>query len=385
MDIEFSGFAVAARTTYSAFRAADPRTRGPDNRCRCSFKRDEEPDSPRGDVFSMSTWKEPSQPHAGMEAETVSARAALSASAERVAPEGARREGELAISERTARQFYAEELRFTANISSRAVIDAFATVPRECFVGPGPWRILSPMRSRDYWTTADADPRHVYHDVLIALDEARGINNGQPSLWAKLYDQLNLSAGAHVVHVGAGAGYYSAVLAEIVGRSGHVTAIEIDPDLAGRARNNLISWPQATVVVADGFAFHGDRPANAIVVNAGVTHVSMTWLDMLSVEHGRLLVPLSNSNGWGGFLLIERHAAETRRYSAQHVSATGIIPCIGGRDPAAEERLDAALARSRMTDVRSLRRAPDAPDETCWLAGDGWWLSTATVDGSQSS
>jgi protein-L-isoaspartate(D-aspartate) O-methyltransferase len=157
----------------------------------------------------------------------------------------------LAISERTARQFYAEELRFTANISSRAVIDAFATVPRECFVGPGPWRILSPMRMGGYWTTADADPRHVYHDVLIALDEARGINNGQPSLWAKLYDQLNLSAGAHVVHVGAGAGYYSAVLAEIVGRSGHVTAIEIDPDLAGRARDNLISWPQATVVVAE--------------------------------------------------------------------------------------------------------------------------------------
>jgi protein-L-isoaspartate O-methyltransferase len=26
-----------------------------------------------------------------------------------------------------------------------AVIDAFATVPREQFVGPGPWRIKSPM------------------------------------------------------------------------------------------------------------------------------------------------------------------------------------------------------------------------------------------------
>ena len=47
---------------------------------------------------------------------------------------------------------------------------------------------------RDYWTTADTDPSRVYHDVLIALDEARGINNGQPSLWARLFDQLNLSA-----------------------------------------------------------------------------------------------------------------------------------------------------------------------------------------------
>ena len=44
-----------------------------------------------------------------------------------------------------ARRRYAEELRFTAKVGSRAVIDAFATVPRERFLGPGPWRILSPM------------------------------------------------------------------------------------------------------------------------------------------------------------------------------------------------------------------------------------------------
>ena len=286
----------------------------------------------------------------------------------------------MAISVKTARRWYAEELRFTANVGSRAVIEAFATVPRERFVGPGPWRIISPMRMGDYWTTADADPRHVYHDALIALDEARGINNGQPSLWAKLYDCLNLSGGEHVVHVGAGSGYYSAVLAEIVGRLGRVTAIEIDPGLAGRAQDNLVPWPQATVVIADGFSFRGDRPVDAIVVNAGVSHISMTWLDTLSPQYGRLLVPLSNKDGSGGFLLIERHAAETRRYPAQHASETGIIHCTGGRDQKAEERLRTALARSSMTDVRSLRRAPDEPDETCWLAGEGWWLSTAAVE-----
>ena len=165
----------------------------------------------------------------------------------------------MAISVRTARQSYAEELRFTANVISRSVVHAFATVPREHFVGPGPWRILSPAHLGDYWTTADANPRHVYHDMLIALDETRGINNGQPSLWAKLYDQLNLSAGANVVHIGAGAGYFSDILAEIVGPRGRVTAIEIDPQLAGRARDNLVPWPQAIVVVADGVAFQEEH------------------------------------------------------------------------------------------------------------------------------
>jgi protein-L-isoaspartate(D-aspartate) O-methyltransferase len=105
----------------------------------------------------------------------------------------------------------------------------------------------------------------------------------------------------------------------------------------------------------------------------------MNWLDMLSANAGRLLVPLTKSDGWGGFLLIKRHAAETRRYAAQYVSPTRVIHCIGGRDPSAEERLDAAMAHSRMTNIRSLRRAPDGPDETCWLAGVGWWLSTAAV------
>jgi protein-L-isoaspartate(D-aspartate) O-methyltransferase len=282
----------------------------------------------------------------------------------------------MAISAEMARQWFAEELRFTANLRARAVIDAFATVPRERFVGPGPWRIVSPMRLGDYWTTPDADPRHVYHDALIALDEARRINNGQPSLWAKLYDELDLASGAHVVHIGAGAGYYSAILAEIVGPRGSVTAIEIDPDLAARARENLVPWPQASVLVADGFGYRGDRPADAIVVNAGVSHLPMTWLDMLAPENGRLLVPLTHSERWGGFLLILRQGGATRRYPARQVSQTGIIHCVGGRDQAAEQRLDAALMRSRMTGVRSLRRAPEEPDETCWLAGEGWWLST---------
>src|SRR6266446_6859518 len=148
-----------------------------------------------------------------------------------------------------ARHWYAEELSFTAKVGSRAVIDAFATVPRELFLGPGPWRILSPMAAAGYWTTEDDDPRHLYHDVLIAIDEKRRLNNGQPSLWARLYDQLELTRGLYVVHVGAGTGYYSAILADIVGAAGHVTAIEIDPALAERARHSLTdAWPQAAVV-----------------------------------------------------------------------------------------------------------------------------------------
>ncbi|HEY2620596.1 MAG TPA: methyltransferase domain-containing protein [Acetobacteraceae bacterium] len=281
-----------------------------------------------------------------------------------------------------ARCWFAEELRHVARVRSPAVVHAFATVPREHFAGPGPWRLLSASFVRDYWTTENADPRHLYHDVLIAIDEARRLNNGQPSLWAFLYDQLGLAAAQHVVHVGIGTGYYSAILAEIVGRDGTVTAVEIDAALAARARTNLApAWPQANVVTADGFAFRPEQPADVIIVNAGVTHLSVAWLDALAEDNGRLLVPLTEADRAGVFVLITRRNGERERYAARHVCRVGIVDCIGGRDDAAQARLVAALRKSRSAPpIQSLRRAPDEPDETCWLAGDGWWLSTAPLE-----
>ena len=72
-----------------------------------------------------------------------------------------------------ARQRFAEELRYTARVRSPNVVAAFATVPREHFMGPGPWRVLSPMNIAEYWTTDDAQPHHLYHDILIAIDPMR--------------------------------------------------------------------------------------------------------------------------------------------------------------------------------------------------------------------
>src|SRR5699024_12650097 len=65
-----------------------------------------------------------------------------------------------------------------------------------------------------------------------------------PSFWARNFEHLDIARGERVLQIGAGSGYYSAVLAEIVGPAGQVTAVEVDPALADRARINLESWPQ---------------------------------------------------------------------------------------------------------------------------------------------
>ena len=108
------------------------------------------------------------------------------------------------------------------------------------------------MNLAEYWMTEDADPRRVYHDVLIALDEARGINNGQPSRWICLFNQIGIVAGEDALHLGCGTGYYTAIAADLVGSTGKVTAIEADAILAEKARAALPPWRQVTVNHADG-------------------------------------------------------------------------------------------------------------------------------------
>jgi protein-L-isoaspartate(D-aspartate) O-methyltransferase len=272
-----------------------------------------------------------------------------------------------------ARHWYAEELRFTAKVGSRAVTDAFATVPRERFVGAGPWRVKSPMRIQDYWTTDDADPRHVYHDVLIALDEARGINNGQPSLWALLFDELGIKSGEHVFHLGCGTGYYTAISAELVGPAGKVTALEIDPLLAEKASEALASWPQVTVRNADGARIAFD-PIDVIVVSAGATHPLASWLDALK-PGGRLLFPMTTSRpGPGAALLVTCGSANA--FAARFLCRVGFIPFEGARDEGVSRILAAALKRDQGAAVKSLRRDSHTRDETCWLHDRDWCLSS---------
>ena len=83
------------------------------------------------------------------------------------------------------------------------------------------------------------------------------------------------------------------------------------------------------MICADGFSFRPD-PADAIIVNAGVSHFSRTWLDGLAAENGRLLAPLTNADIWGAFLIITRRAGAAHRYPARFASRTGIIPASAG-------------------------------------------------------
>lgn len=151
-----------------------------------------------------------------------------------------------------ARRWFADDIREVAPVlKNPKIVEAFAKVPREHYLGSGPWGIHSRLSIGDIHRSASNSPHHIYHDVLVAIDEALGINNGLPSLWARVYDNLDIKPGSTVVQVGAGVGYYTAILAELVSPQGHVTAFEIDPGLAERSRHNLRHYPNVEVICGD--------------------------------------------------------------------------------------------------------------------------------------
>jgi protein-L-isoaspartate(D-aspartate) O-methyltransferase len=272
------------------------------------------------------------------------------------------------------RAFFASYVTAWGGVRSPRIERAFATVRREPFVGPGPWSINLP--GVGYLKTPDDDLAFIYQDTLVALDAARGINIGHPSSHAGWLDALELAEGESVLQVGAGVGYYTALLAHLVGPAGKVYAYEIDQGFVARARQNLEELPWIDVHAQTGIA--DDLPkVDAIYVNAAITQPSWTWMDALRPD-GRLIFPLHAVGGLGGMLLIRR-PKHGMVWPARFVSDAGFMSCTGPQDEEAGVRLTAAFASGGADAVRSLR-IDDAIDGTCWFKGDGWWLSTAAPE-----
>ncbi len=274
------------------------------------------------------------------------------------------------------RHFYADLITTSAGAGKNERLKvAFASTPRERFTGDGPWKVFA---GGNYVETPTDDPAFLYQDVVVALAPERRINNGQPVLHAINLAALNVKQGEKVLHIGAGTGYYTAVLARLTGETGTVVAYEIEHDLAQKATQNLSDFSHVTVHERSGS--QAPLPVcDAIYVNAAATAPLNVWLDSLQLN-GRLLFPLTPADGpggmpsAGGMLLVARN--DTERFDARFVSPTMFVSCMGARDEENAQKLSIAFKHGDFRNVRSLWRNSQ-PDDTCWCAGNGWWLSNA--------
>ena len=286
------------------------------------------------------------------------------------------------------RDFAAQMLRI-AGVQDAAVERAMSVVPREDFLGPGPWTILD--QTVGAIELAGDDPGLLYDDVLVVLDRALGLNNGSPSLHALMLHHLGVRPGDRVLHVGAGTGYYTAMLAELAGARGSVIAIEYDQRLAAAAAVNLRPWPNVTPLQGDGAAWP-DGPVDRIYVNFAVADPAPRWIDNLS-DGGTLVFPLGVSpgrvragppgrvrgegrylSGHGAVLACTRTGAGI---AVRHLTPCAFIGAEGSLagTPSLREALDRAFVRGGVEFVRSYRRPPPPSPARCWFWSPGWALS----------
>jgi protein-L-isoaspartate(D-aspartate) O-methyltransferase len=267
------------------------------------------------------------------------------------------------------RGFFATMMAVASGSADPRFERAFELVRREAFVGPGPWHIGVYQRTVE---TPSADPVFLYQNVVVRLDAAKGINNGEPFLHAAWMGAVVPKAGDSVCHIGAGTGYYSAIMSVLVLPDGTVDAFEIDASLACRARENLEPFENVAVIQGDATRLPLP-PSDLIYVNAGVVTPPIGWLTALR-PRGRMIFPWRPSQAVGLALIISRQQAG---FSAKPLMPSYFIPCVGASD--AEESKKTPDLREAGS-VRSVWLTSDhEPDETAVAIYRDLWFSSMEI------
>ena len=193
-----------------------------------------------------------------------------------------------------ARRRMVEEQIAGRGLRDEAVLAAMRAVPRHSFVPVG-------MEGQ------------AYLDGPLPIGFGQTIS--QPYMVALMTAQLGVDARSRVLEVGAGSGYQTAVLAELVAQ---VWAVERVAELAETARRRLreLGYDNVRLAVGDGtLGWEEHAPYDGILVAAAADDVPAALLDQLAAG-GRLVIPLGAPHrdqvltvyrrGRGGFD-VERH------------------------------------------------------------------------------
>jgi protein-L-isoaspartate(D-aspartate) O-methyltransferase len=215
------------------------------------------------------------------------------------------------------RQLLIDQLRADGSVRSDEVEAALRAVPRHLFL-PG-----TPL------------PSAYANDVVVAKRDSASVpisSASQPSMVARMLEQLQIAPGMRILEIGAGTGYNAALLAYLAGAEGHVTTIDVDSDLVDRASGALAStgYPDVSVVQADGaLGYPGGAPYDRVVATVGAWDLPLAWLDQLAPD-GRLVVPLRLRGSVTRSIAFERGKPADDRWHSVASEMCSFMPLRGG-------------------------------------------------------
>ena len=185
-------------------------------------------------------------------------------------------------------------------------------------------------------------PRHLFvQDAGAYSDRALPLTSGQtisqPYVVASMTDAARPAdgwPGAKVLEIGTGSGYQAAILAEL---GAEVTSVERYEGLHRRAGEALLraGYRNVRLIVGDGSrGFPENAPYDAVVVTAAGPSVPLPLLAQLSVDGGRLVMPVGGrEHQW--LTLVVRQGDE---YASKPLEPVVFVPLLGEHGYQAEER-----------------------------------------------
>ncbi len=137
-------------------------------------------------------------------------------------------------------------------------------------------------------------------EVNQALPIGQGQTISQPLTVVFMLEHLQPEAGDNILDIGSGSGWTSALLAQIAGSNGKVTAIEIIPELKelgekNVAKYNFIKKGIVQFICTDGSKGYKEQaPFDRILASAAGNEIPKAWKEQLKIK-GRIVAPVRNS------------------------------------------------------------------------------------------